>query len=143
MDPGKLRHRITIQRKQQTQNPQTGALLTAWVTEATVWAAVEPLSAREFIAAQAVRILRLRGSLGGRRIQVLSTQELGRLCTDPAQVFLGFGFEWRPVHAQRLYELSKVDYREFTVPPWLQHAMGQGGAAQQAVQILVMVNRAG
>ena len=86
-------------------------------------------------AAQAVRILRLRGSLGGRRIQVLSTQELGRLCTDPTQVFLGFGFEWRPVHAQRLYELSKVDYREFTVPPWLQHAMGQGGAAQPDAEI--------
>ncbi|EER62114.1 conserved hypothetical protein [Acidovorax delafieldii 2AN] len=85
--------------------------------------------------AQAVRILRLRGSLGGRRIQVLSSQELGRLCTDPAQVFLGFGFEWRPVHAQRLYELAKVDYREFNVPPWLQHAMGQGSAAQPDAEI--------
>lgn len=52
---GNLRHSVTLQRKQQTQNPQTGALLTAWVTEAIVWAAVEPLSAREFIAAQAVQ----------------------------------------------------------------------------------------
>ena len=85
--------------------------------------------------AQALRILRLRGSLGGRRIQVLSAQELGRLCTDPAQVVLGFGFEWRPVHAQRLYELAKVDYREFKVPGWLQHALGQGGAAQPDAEI--------
>ena len=52
---GNLRHSVTLQRKQQTQNPQTGALLTTWVTEATVWAAVEPLSAREFVAAQAVQ----------------------------------------------------------------------------------------
>ena len=52
---GNLRHRIALQRKQQTQNPQTGAMVTTWVTEATVWAAVEPLSAREFIAAQAVQ----------------------------------------------------------------------------------------
>lgn len=52
---GTLRHRCTLQRKQQTQNPQTGAMVTTWVTEATVWAAVEPLSAREFIAAQAVQ----------------------------------------------------------------------------------------
>ena len=52
---GTLRHRCALQRKQQTQNPQTGALLTAWVTEAIVWAAVEPLSAREFIAAHAVQ----------------------------------------------------------------------------------------
>ena len=55
MQAGRLRHRVTLQRKQQTQNPQTGALLTTWVTEATVWAAVEPLSAREFVAAQAVQ----------------------------------------------------------------------------------------
>jgi len=52
---GTLRHRCTLQRKQQTQNPQTGAMVTTWVTEATVWAAVEPLSAREFVAAQAVQ----------------------------------------------------------------------------------------
>ena len=52
---GNLRHRIALQRKQQTQNPQTGAMVTTWVTEATVPAAVEPLSAREFVAAQAVQ----------------------------------------------------------------------------------------
>lgn len=85
--------------------------------------------------AQAMRVLRLRGSLGGRRIQILSTQELARLCTDPAQVFLGFGFEWRPVHAQRLYELSKVDYHEFTVPRWLQRTLGQGYLAQPDAEI--------
>ena len=55
MQAGKLRHRITLQRKQQTQDPATGALLTTWVDAASVWAAVEPLSAREFIAAQAVQ----------------------------------------------------------------------------------------
>lgn len=55
MRAGSLRHRVTLQRKQQTQNPQTGALLTTWVTEAAVWAAVAPLSAREFVAAQAVQ----------------------------------------------------------------------------------------
>lgn len=55
MRAGKLRHRVTLQRKEQTQNPQTGAMLTTWVPVATVWAAFEPLSAREFIAAQAVQ----------------------------------------------------------------------------------------
>ena len=85
--------------------------------------------------AQAVRVLRLRGSLDGRRIQVLRTDELARLCKDPAHVFLGFGFEWRPVHAQRLYELSKVDYRDFAVPRWLQQALGQGDAAQPDAEI--------
>lgn len=55
MQAGRLRHLITLQRKQQTQNPNTGAMITTWVPVASVWAAVEPLSAREFVAAQAVQ----------------------------------------------------------------------------------------
>lgn len=53
MRAGKLRHRVALQQKMQTQDPATGELLDDWVTFATVWASVEPLSAREFIAAQA------------------------------------------------------------------------------------------
>lgn len=45
-------------------------------------------------------------------------------------MFLGFGFEWQPVHAQRLYELSKIEYRKFAVPRWLQRLLGQGQAPQ-------------
>ena len=55
MRAGTLRHRVTLQRKTQTQNPLTGAMVTTWVPVATVWAAVEPLSAREFLSAQAVQ----------------------------------------------------------------------------------------
>lgn len=53
---GALRHKVTIQRQELAQNPVTGAMVATWVT---VWervpAAIEPLSAREFIAAQAVQ----------------------------------------------------------------------------------------
>jgi conjugal transfer pilus assembly protein TraD len=74
---------------------------------------------------QALNVLVLRASLGGRGIQVMSTTALARWCKNPEDVFLGFGFEWRPVHAQRLYELAKVDYHEFAVSPrllgWLGH----------------------
>lgn len=53
---GVLRHRIAIQRKDQAQDPVTGEMVPTWVT---VWdnvpAAIEPLSTREFIAAQAVQ----------------------------------------------------------------------------------------
>jgi len=70
---------------------------------------------------QALRILVLRASLCGRAIEVIGTDDLARCCPDPAAVFLGFGFEWQPVHSQRLYELAKIDYREFAVSPrWLQ-----------------------
>ncbi len=74
---------------------------------------------------QALNVLVLRASLGGRSIQVMSTAALASWCKNPDDVFLGFGFEWRPVHSQRLYELAKVDYREFAVSPrvlgWLGH----------------------
>ena len=53
LNPSSLRHRVEIQRKAQTQDPNTGEIITEWVKLADVWASVEPLSAREFIAAQA------------------------------------------------------------------------------------------
>lgn len=52
---GLLRHRVTLQRKVATsQNPQTGAPVYEWLDIATVWAEVAPLSAREFVASQAM-----------------------------------------------------------------------------------------
>lgn len=53
MQAGKLRHRITIQAPTITQDPESGEALPGWSDWATVWASIEPLSAREFIAAQA------------------------------------------------------------------------------------------
>ncbi|GHB30484.1 phage head closure protein [Salinicola rhizosphaerae] len=53
MQAGKLRHRVRLESKQLTQNPQTGAMVESWQPVATVWASIEPLSAREFIAAGA------------------------------------------------------------------------------------------
>lgn len=50
---GRLRHKVALQAQQITQNPNTGAMITTWVTQAEVWAAVEPLSGREFLAAKA------------------------------------------------------------------------------------------
>lgn len=49
---GKLRHRITIQKPFETQNFNTGAVSIEWVDFATVWSAIEPISAREFIASE-------------------------------------------------------------------------------------------
>lgn len=53
---GKLRHRIDIQVKTETQDAITGAITHTWATYdgcTNIPASVEPLSAREFIAAQA------------------------------------------------------------------------------------------
>ncbi|WP_286068806.1 phage head closure protein [Stenotrophomonas sp. 57] len=66
---GKLRHRVLIQ-QQVTTRDGDGVEQTAWVDVATVWASIEPLSAREFIqsgqtqsAATARITMRYRGGL--------------------------------------------------------------------------------
>lgn len=53
---GRLRHKITIQQKKSVQDPDTGEMIESWTDVWTkVPAAIEPLSAREFIAAQAAQ----------------------------------------------------------------------------------------
>ena len=52
MQTGKLRHRLILQEQGQTQDPNTGHLVVEWREVAKLWASVEPLSAREFIAAK-------------------------------------------------------------------------------------------
>ena len=66
---------------------------------------------------QALRILVVRASLCGRAMQIVTTKKLGKLCKNDEQVFLGFGFDWLPLHSQRLYELAKVNFRDYTVSP--------------------------
>src|SRR4051794_24806402 len=51
---GKLRHRVLLQKQSVSQHPGTGAQIVQWSDLAEVWAEVVPVSAREFVAAQAV-----------------------------------------------------------------------------------------
>lgn len=53
MKAGDLRHRVSIQQDQSTQDPVSGDMTQEWIEVGKAWAAIEPLSAREFIAAQA------------------------------------------------------------------------------------------
>lgn len=60
IDSGRLKHRIRIERYAELldtsglviQDPNTGEVARDWVEVATVWAAIEPLSVREFIQSQ-------------------------------------------------------------------------------------------
>jgi SPP1 family predicted phage head-tail adaptor len=51
----KLRHRVRIEQQTQTQDPNTGAMVTAWVLYAERWADYTPQSVREFIAASSTQ----------------------------------------------------------------------------------------
>ena len=55
MKAGDLRHRITLQSPVLAQNPTTGTITESWESAGEVYANIAPLSAREFIAAQAVQ----------------------------------------------------------------------------------------
>jgi len=58
---GRLRHRVVIERLTASmdgggeviQDPATGEVVRTWQPVATVWAAIEPLSAREFLQSDA------------------------------------------------------------------------------------------
>lgn len=53
LEAGKLRHRIKLERQIETQDMTTGEIVTSWQTIGEVWADINPLSAREYIQAQA------------------------------------------------------------------------------------------
>lgn len=60
---GRLRHQVSLQRSdylrdsngEVVQDPNTGETTSVWTEIALLWAAIEPSSAREFIASQAVQ----------------------------------------------------------------------------------------
>ncbi|MGB9845892.1 MAG: phage head closure protein, partial [Desulfotomaculales bacterium] len=76
MNAGQLRHRVIIQRPTETKDQYKRPAI-GWADFATVWAAVEPLSGREFLLAQntnteltiRVRIRYLRGVTPGMRVK--------------------------------------------------------------------------
>lgn len=85
--------------------------------------------------AQALRILVVRASLSGRAMQVIGPAELERLTASPDKVYLGQGFEWKPLHSQRLYELAKIDYRDYLVSPKLLDLLGYRSDPQPDAEI--------
>lgn len=53
MRAGKLRHHVMLQRAEYSQDPVSGDVVSSWADVGKVWAGIEPLSAREFVAAAA------------------------------------------------------------------------------------------
>lgn len=71
---GKLRHRVVIQKPVRTQDQQSGAYITTWVDDRTVWASIQPISAREFVASQ------VEDSKVTTRITIRYAQDLDHTC---------------------------------------------------------------
>ena len=63
MNAGRLDKRISIERHEVEQDDETGEVIDRWIPTYSVWAAIEPLQGREFIAAMSVhaeRTIRIR-----------------------------------------------------------------------------------
>jgi conjugal transfer pilus assembly protein TraD len=99
------------------------------------WFGTACLAMALYRAAQAWRLLRLRAALGGRAMETMSHRKFRAYCREPEQLFLGFGFEWHPLHSQRLYELAKVPFRHLVPPLWFMRALGARLAAQPQAEV--------
>lgn len=78
---GSLRHRVTLQSRVVSRDAN-GTPINAWIDAATVWAAIQPMSARDFIAAQSVQsrvdtriVIRWRGDVNA-TMQVLHDADI-------------------------------------------------------------------
>lgn len=95
MNRGRLRHRIRLERLVDAtdtsgdvvQNPETGEVPQSWQLVAEVWAAIEPVSAREFIASQA------------KQAEVVARVVIEFREIDPA---------WRIVHNGKVYNITGI-----------------------------------
>lgn len=86
-------------------------------------------------AYQALWILRLKASLCGRAMEVVTLDRYLSQLGPYNEVFLGRGFEWTPVHSQRLYDLAKVDFRRQMISPLWRGALGFNGPPQPDTEI--------
>lgn len=73
---------------------------------------------------QAMKVLRTRAALSGRGMEKKTLAQFARLTGDSTRIYFGYGFEWKPLHSQRLYELSKIDHKSYLLKPWQLKLMG-------------------
>lgn len=86
-------------------------------------------------ARQGTSILRIRSALTGKAMEKMDLNRFATLTEDPAQLYFGYGFAWKPVHSQRLYELMKIDYTKLTVSPTVSRLLGVELASQSEEEI--------
>lgn len=69
---------------------------------------------------RAMEIWRIKFALGGRGISFISDQALAnKVSGKPGSLWVGKGFDWTPIHTQRVYEIKRADPEEFYPPKFL------------------------
>jgi len=74
---------------------------------------------------QTLSLWRFKISLAGRASDSIEPSRLLQLMRrEPGAIWLGYGFEWTPVHAQRAIEMRKRVATEFLPPRWFLKLLG-------------------
>lgn len=55
LDAGKLRHRVSLEQRVETQDPVTGEVSTSWELVSLLWANVRPKSAKQLLEAKSLQ----------------------------------------------------------------------------------------
>lgn len=77
-----------------------------------------------FNAIKTWEIWRLKWSLGGKGIAFISDSQLNdKIATTPDALWVGKGFDWTPIHTQRVYEIKRADPTEFYPPKFIMDLM--------------------
>ena len=103
---GRLNKRVTLQSPVLDQDTATGALATVWADQAVVWAAIEPISVRDFIAADE------RQSRVTARIVM--------------RYRAGVDASWRVAHGGKIYQIVGVLPDQDSGREYLTLAVGEG-----------------
>lgn len=107
LDAGRLRHRVNIQARQNIQDPVTGETVIVWADAwVNIAAAIEPLSARERIDAQAQR-----------------SEVSARITVRPLP---GLSAQHRVIHNGRIYNIEGVIADPDSGQEWLTLPVSEG-----------------
>lgn len=75
---------------------------------------------------RAGQIWKLKWSLGGKGISFITDQQLeDKISQKQANLWVGRGFDWTPVHTQRIYEIKRADPEQFYPPKPIMWLMEQ------------------
>lgn len=92
LEAGKLRYRISLQNQQVTHDSDGGQVI-EWVEVARLWAGIEPLSAREFLQADAIQskvtariTIRYRGNVDA-KMRIVHPARLPGEVTDADTIY--------------------------------------------------------
>lgn len=101
------------------------SLVANWVKGPLWWMSAVSFCFFLLRAYQSIDIWKTRDALTGKDIEWVTTEEVvEKMKQYPDKLWLGSGFEWKRKHAQKIYDLDKVDIKSLKPPTWFSYLSG-------------------